>query len=86
MKTSTVTRVHPTGSTLTRASGAAIVIGDTVTEGESVTFATPDGSGGCVSLARPGVRLVVRPARFVIAPPVPIAIQPIATEDTGDST
>jgi len=49
VKTATVYRIEPPGSVLTVA-GKPLAIGDTVTEGDVLTLATPDGKGGCVSL------------------------------------
>lgn len=51
MKKATVTRIHPEGSTLTRASGVPCAKGATVVDGETLIHATPDGKAGAISLS-----------------------------------
>lgn len=59
-KTAKVMRIHPDGATLTRATGAPVVVGDALSDGETVTLATPTGSGGALTLDRRGVTITIK--------------------------
>lgn len=92
-KTAKVMRIHPAGATLARATGATVVVGDALSDGETVTLATPTGSGGALTLdASIGVtvRMVrlsapVAPAPAQPAPIVkPAVVAPVAEPDDGE--
>ena len=91
-KTAKVMRIHPAGATLARATGAPVVVGDALSDGETVTLATPTGSGGALTLDASlsvTVRMVrmapvaARPAQP--APAVkPAVVAPVAEPDDGE--
>lgn len=81
----TVTRIHPEGSTLTRASGVPIAKGATVVDGETLIHATPDGLAGAISLSSKA-SLTIKTVKLapavevrvesVTGPASPVAIDP----------
>ena len=79
MKKATVTRIHPEGSTLTRASGVPIAKGATVVDGEVLIHATPDGKAGAISISSKA-SLTIKTVK--LAPAVEVRVESV----TGPAT
>jgi hypothetical protein len=65
---STITSIHPAGSTVTRQNGTEVKVGDDVTIGEALTLTMPAGSKGSAVA-------IMGPARPVIAERVALPVQ-----------
>lgn len=77
-----VTRLTPSGSTLTRAGGRPVAVGAEVSDGEAVVLATPGGVGGAVTLDRRGVALRITTVALP-APPMASVVAIITDATPG---